>query len=72
MQLETWIRPRVEEPGVFACPKCKSSSFVLGRGASFIDGSGFESYRFECKECETKFAGVIDPFDDSLLLSVVD
>jgi len=34
-----------------------------------IDECGFESYRFECKECAATLAGIIDPADDMLLIS---
>jgi hypothetical protein len=34
-----------------------------------IDACGFESYRLECKECGLPLAGIVDPFDDTLLLS---
>lgn len=34
-----------------------------------IDSCGFESYRFECRECGAHIAGIIDPADDTLLLS---
>ena len=36
-----------------------------------IDACGFESYRFECSECHTALAGIIDPADDALLISQV-
>jgi hypothetical protein len=34
-----------------------------------IDGSGFESYRFSCRACAVPLAGVVDPYDETLLLS---
>lgn len=37
-----------------------------------IDGSGFESYRFQCKECKIKLTAIIDPLDDELLLSKLE
>jgi hypothetical protein len=34
-----------------------------------IDGSGFESYRLSCRACAVPLAGVVDPYDETLLLS---
>jgi hypothetical protein len=34
-----------------------------------MDECGFESYRFECKECGVALAGIVDPIDDALLLT---
>jgi len=36
-----------------------------------IDACGFESYSLECKECGVPFAGIVDPFDDTLLPSEI-
>jgi hypothetical protein len=37
--------------------------------APHIDACGFESYSLECEECGTPLAGIIDPFDEALLLT---
>jgi hypothetical protein len=37
-----------------------------------IDSSGFESYSLECKECRARLAGIIDPYDEKLLLSELE
>ena len=37
-----------------------------------IDSCGFESYGLECKECEAPLAGIIDPCDETLLISELD
>jgi hypothetical protein len=34
-----------------------------------IDACGFESYTLECVQCGGSLAGIVDPFDDTLLLS---
>jgi hypothetical protein len=52
-----------------ACPKC-SARFVFCRGhRPFIDACGFESYTLECNDCGASLAGIVDPFDDTLLIS---
>jgi len=54
---------------LIACPKC-NARLAFDRSLSpQIDACGFESYRLECKECGTPLAGIVDPFDDTLLLS---
>jgi len=34
-----------------------------------IDACGFESYTFACKECGASLSGIVDPFDDALLIT---
>ena len=34
-----------------------------------IDACGFESYTFACKECGAALSGIVDPFDDALLIT---
>jgi len=54
---------------VIACPAC-NARLVFDRSLSpRIDACGFESYSLECKECGAPFAGIVDPFDDTLLLT---
>jgi len=36
-----------------------------------MDDCGFESYNFMCGECGVTLAGIVDPFEDLLLLSAV-
>jgi hypothetical protein len=51
-----------------ACPKC-DVIFAFHRNATpRVDASGFESYSFECVGCGVALAGVVDPYDDTLLL----
>jgi hypothetical protein len=33
-----------------------------------IGASGFESYRFSCHACAVLLAGIVDPYDETLLL----
>jgi hypothetical protein len=36
-----------------------------------IDSCGFQSYSLDCVECGTPLAGIIDPYDEALLLSEI-
>jgi hypothetical protein len=53
------------------CPKCKSRFLFRRARIPHIDEQGFESYKLNCKFCRSSLAGVIDPFDGALLLSVM-
>lgn len=56
---------------IVACPKC-DARFIFCRSPSpRIDSCGFESYSVECEECGARLDGIIDPYDDKLLLSSV-
>jgi hypothetical protein len=52
-----------------ACPRCNAALPFLRSETPHIDDCGFESYRLKCNECHSELAGIIDPFDDALLLS---
>jgi len=52
-----------------ACPSCNALLPFTRSEMPHIDECGFESYRLQCTECSTELAGIIDPFDDALLLS---
>jgi hypothetical protein len=52
-----------------ACVKCGASLLFRRSAAPHIDDCGFESYRIACDECGSELAGIIDPCDESLLLS---
>ena len=64
------IIPDRPEPGKpyraqpVACPFafCRSENPV-------IDACGFESYTFACKECGASLSGIVDPFDNALLIT---
>lgn len=54
---------------LIACPRC-AARLIFGRPLiPLIDGCGFESYCVKCDQCGVELVGVIDPFDDQLLLS---
>jgi hypothetical protein len=53
------------------CPQC-SALFLFRRARTpRFDSHGFESYELDCKFCGASLAGIIDPLDRTLLLSVV-
>jgi hypothetical protein len=54
---------------VIACPKCGAALTFRRSRVPFIDSCGFESYSFACSECAAPLGGIIDPSDDTLLLS---
>jgi len=63
--------PRVHWPvGVreAQCPNCNQPVVCAEANASF-DSHGFESYQLDCEFCETPLDGIVDPFDDALLLT---
>jgi hypothetical protein len=71
------IIPERAEPGkpysgqVVACPGC-GASFVFCRSEhATIDACGFESYTFGCGECKASLAGIVDPFDETLLITEI-
>jgi hypothetical protein len=54
---------------IIECPKCSARMPFSRAELAQIDGSGFESYRLSCPACAASLAGVIDPYDETLLLS---
>jgi len=54
---------------IVACPACSARLAFQRNSMPRIDACGFESYSLECKECGVPLAGIVDPFDDTLLLS---
>jgi hypothetical protein len=54
---------------ILACPACSAGLAFHRSSTPQFDACGFESYSLECKECGVPFAGIVDPFDDTLLLS---
>jgi hypothetical protein len=70
---ETSWNQTIAVPGVqiIACPTC-SARFVFHPSHSpHIDECGFESYTLDCTECRAPLAGIIDPADDTLLVSAI-
>ena len=53
------------------CPKCKTSSKLFRPTNPQIDSCGFESYSFQCDGCAALLAGIVDPSDDALLVSLI-
>jgi hypothetical protein len=53
-----------------ACPKCDASIKFYRSDQPHIDESGFESYSFKCRACGSMLIGIIDPADDTLLVTV--
>ena len=54
------------------CPACTAQVISCGSRTPHIDACGFESYRLECDECGARLAGIIDPYDDELLLTELE
>ena len=54
------------------CPRCAARLMFSRLQPPRIDACGFESYSLDCPECDAALAGVIDPADEALLLSVVE
>jgi len=54
---------------VIACPNCTARLTFCRSRTPQIDACGFESYSLECGECGAPLTGIVDPFDDTLLLS---
>jgi len=51
------------------CPKCRARFMFRRARPAHFDSDGFESYKLACTSCGAFLAGVIDPFDGTLLLS---
>jgi hypothetical protein len=54
------------------CPKCKNRLKFIRPTVPDIDSCGFESHSFRCESCASLLAGVIDPSDGVLLVSLLD
>ena len=64
---------RTYEPAVAVkCPKCEASSTFFRTTFPHIDTCGFESYSFQCECCGSAIAGIINPLDDELLVSLLE
>lgn len=54
-----------------SCPKC-GTRIVLHRMLDpHIDSCGFENYFLKCNQCGVWLIGIIDPYDETLLLTEV-
>jgi DNA-directed RNA polymerase subunit RPC12/RpoP len=54
------------------CPTCAARLIFSRRPVPPIDSNGFEIYSFKCDQCGADLVGIIDPFDDQLLLSKLE
>jgi len=54
---------------VIVCPKCKLRSTFYKTIDVRIESSGFESCRVQCNICSSALAGILDPYDGTLLVS---
>jgi hypothetical protein len=57
---------------VASCPNCRVSLKLLQSLIPQIDSCGFESYSFQCESCKSSLAGIIDPLDEELLVSLIE
>ena len=56
---------------VVLCPQCDAQLTLQRSRIPQIDACGFETCKLECTQCGASLAGVIDPYDDAVLLSAV-
>ena len=61
-----------DNPIIAICPNCKSGSKLFRATVPQIDSCGFESYSFQCKRCKSSLAGIIDPMNEELLVSLLE
>jgi hypothetical protein len=57
---------------VVTCPKCKRCSTFVRAILPHIDSCGFESHSFRCERCASFLAGIIDPSDGELVVSLLE
>ena len=60
----------LSKPEKVACPKCDATLMFYRSDHPHIDECGFESYSLKCRACGSTIAGIIDPAEDKLLLTV--
>jgi hypothetical protein len=56
---------------VVICPQCDAHLLFHRSRTPEIDDCGFETCRLVCSECRASLVGVIDPYDDAVLLSAL-
>jgi hypothetical protein len=78
LRVETKLRVETNESAapvraarVVICPQCDAQLLFHRSCTPEIDACGFETCRLVCSECAASLAGVIDPFDDAVLLSAL-
>ena len=57
---------------VATCPKCRHCSTFVRATLPHIDSCGFENHTYRCAWCASLLAGIIDPSDGELVLSVLE
>jgi hypothetical protein len=57
---------------VVECPRCAKPLVFCRASTLNVDSCGFESYRLDCPECDAKLAGIVDPFDEALMVCLLD
>jgi len=55
-----------------ACTACTAHVMFCRSRNPQVAACGFERYNLECHECGARLAGIIDPYDDELLLSELE
>jgi hypothetical protein len=54
---------------VVECPRC-GAQLTAGRiRTATIDSCGFETHNIQCGKCDVRLVGMIDPVDDTLLVT---
>jgi hypothetical protein len=61
-----------DNPIIAICPNCKSGSKLLRATVPQLDSCGFESYSFQCEGCKRTLAGIIEPMNEELLVSLLE
>jgi hypothetical protein len=55
-----------------SCPKCEADVVIQRTLNPHIDSGGFENYFLKCNQCGSWLIGVIDPYDETLLLTEIE
>jgi hypothetical protein len=60
----------VEEPKELQCPHCGQLFAFQRTSIPELSASGLETHELECRQCGMNLVGVVDPWDDQILLSL--
>jgi hypothetical protein len=55
-----------------SCPKCRADLALHRTFKPHIDSGGFENYFLKCDQCSVWLIGIIDPHDETLLLTEIE
>jgi phage FluMu protein Com len=70
-QALTYRTIRIHDTAIaVTCPKCKSRLKFIRPTLPNIDNCGFASHSLRCESCASLLAGIIDPSDGELLVSL--